>query len=432
MIPDFGVTDNVLEYKIGDYTAQVLVESYTKITIEWLNAEGKAQKSEPTILKKEHSKALATFKTLLQDLKATLQTQRHRLEDTWRINRAWQYKHWHQYLFRNPALQVLTHQLIWEFRQGNNIQIGIAYQGNIINLKGEKLVILEENKVRLWHPVEATVAEVLAWREWMFRHEVVQPFKQAFREVYLLTDAERKTDTHSNRFSAHIVKQNTLWALCKQRNWKFNTYMGYDSPTLTLPEYEVRISLEVTFAGYDYLSTQRLVFEDLITDEKMSLDKVPLVAFSEAMRDADLFIAVSSIGSDPNWTGSDDYQDYWQDYAFGEKSDTASARTRKEILEKIVPKLRIGKWCSFEGNFLIVQGKLKTYKINLGSSNILMSPNDQYLCIVPDRKAQNTSSNNVFLPFEGDSILSLILSKAYLLAEDDKITDKTILSQLRH
>ncbi|MDZ4705311.1 MAG: hypothetical protein SH848_15405 [Saprospiraceae bacterium] len=37
-----------------------------------------------------------------------------------------------------------------------------------------------------------------------------------------------------------------------------------------------------------------------------------------------------------------------------------------------------------EGNYLHVAGKIRSYKINLGSGNILMEPNDQYLCIVQD------------------------------------------------
>ena len=37
----------------------------------------------------------------------------------------------------------------------------------------------------------------------------------------------------------------------------------------------------------------------------------------------------------------------------------------------------------------------------------------------------------VFLPFEGDRTLSIILSKAFLLAEDTTITDKTIISQIK-
>jgi hypothetical protein len=61
--------------------------------------------------------------------------------------------------------------------------------------------------------------------------------------------------------------------------------------------------------------------------------------------------------------------------------------------------------------------------------NILMEPNDQYLCIVPAQRAA-ASGDKLFLPFEGDSTLALILSKALLLAADRKITDPTITRQI--
>jgi hypothetical protein len=37
----------------------------------------------------------------------------------------------------------------------------------------------------------------------------------------------------------------------------------------------------------------------------------------------------------------------------------------------------------------------------------------------------------VWLPFEGDGTLTLILSKAFLLAADTEITDETIVRQIR-
>ena len=74
-----------------------------------------------------------------------------------------------------------------------------------------------------------------------------------------------------------------------------------------------------------------------------------------------------------------------------------------------------------------MRGKLRTYKIHLGSGNVLMEPNDQYLCIVQDRTAP---SEKVRLPFEGDATLAVILRKAFLLAADDQIRDRTILSQI--
>jgi hypothetical protein len=91
-----------------------------------------------------------------------------------------------------------------------------------------------------------------------------------------------------------------------------------------------------------------------------------------------------------------------------------------------LPGLKIARRCELADRFLIVHGDIRTYKIHLGSGNILMEPNDRYLCIVPAPAA----SVDVRLPFEGDNMLSIILSKAAMLAADDKITDRSIVSQL--
>src|SRR5205823_2133558 len=163
--------------------------------------------------------------------------------------------------------------------------------------------------------------------------------------------------------------------------------------------------------------------------EPVPLAELPALVFSEIMRDVDLFVGVTSVGNDPAWADrgrSETAHRAWEHYSFGELSGTA--QTRRELLEKLVPKLKIAARCSFAERFLVVRGDLRTYKIHLGSGNILMSPNDQYLCIVPSRSADGAA--DVYLPFEGDSTLSVILSKAFLLAEDTKIKDPTITRQI--
>ncbi|MGW2191892.1 DUF7737 domain-containing protein [Streptosporangium sp. NPDC001682] len=57
-----------------------------------------------------------------------------------------------------------------------------------------------------------------------------------------------------------------------------------------------------------------------------------------------------------------------------------------------------------------------------------MEPNDAYLCIVP---GHDRDAASVFLPFEENGgMLSIILSKAFLLADDTAITDPSITCQL--
>ena len=56
-----------------------------------------------------------------------------------------------------------------------------------------------------------------------------------------------------------------------------------------------------------------------------------------------------------------------------------------------------------------------------------MEPADEYLCIVP---ARGSPAMSVFLPFDDDPRLGLILSKAFLLAADRRIKDPTIVRQI--
>ncbi|MFY8034375.1 MAG: hypothetical protein ACOVMN_07640, partial [Flexibacteraceae bacterium] len=190
---------------------------------------------------------------------------------------------------------------------------------------------------------------------------------------------------------------------------------------------------EITDMGiWKYVSTDQIRFTNTKTMEVVELTEVPIIPFSETLRDVDLFVGVASVGNDPNWMdsgGAQRFNDYWQSYSFGNLSEVA--KTRQEILTTLIPKLKIANVTSIKDKFVVVKGKLRTYKIHMGSTNILMEPNDQYLCIVPDRRA-DSKSKDIFLPFEGDKGLSIIISKAILLANDDKITDTTITSQINY
>ena len=151
--------------------------------------------------------------------------------------------------------------------------------------------------------------------------------------------------------------------------------------------------------------------------------------FSEMLRDVDLFVGGASVGANPQWQdGGPDgrFLGYWRAYGFGELS--GSGKARRELLARLVPRLAIAPACTFTDKCLVVRGKLRTYKIHIGSGNILMEPNDQYLCIVPNARDE---AGSAFLPFEGDRTTSIILSKALLLAEDDRIADASITRQIR-
>jgi hypothetical protein len=236
-----------------------------------------------------------------------------------------------------------------------------------------------------------------------------------------------------------VIRQHQFAALCRERGWRFRLQGGFDShntPTLALPRWGLNAEFwvdgvpdetQMSEAGiYLHLATDQVRFSDATGPRPLA--EVPALLFSEVMRDVDLFVGVCSIGTDPNWSdhGGGRYLDYWREFAFGELG--ATAQTRKAVLERLLPRLTaLAGLAEIDGKFLKVKGRRRTYKIHLGSGNILMEPNDHYLCIVPDR---SSDSARVFLPFEGDAGLSLIISKAFLLARDDRIKDPTILTQI--
>ncbi|BBM83808.1 DUF4132 domain-containing protein [Candidatus Uabimicrobium amorphum] len=427
-----------LEYEIAGCRAQIVITG-TQTSVQWFNTSGKTQKSVPVQVKKQHPQQLKDIKKVAKDTQTMLVAQKARLERLFLADISWSYSLWQERYLNQSLLSVLTKKLIWLFKKDKRHSCGIYHDGKIIDVNGKQIKWLDkETTVQLWHPIGFSSNEVLKWREFLEHKEIVQPFKQAHREVYIITDAEFTTDTYSNRFAAHIIKQHLLTTLCQQRNWQYDVLGSWDSgdagvARLKLEKWNLTAEFMIHYSGDDstspagvinYVSTDRVHFVG--AEDYVRLCDVPAFIFSEVMRDIDLFVSISSIGNDPQWQDGDHYE-YWESYSFGDLSE--SAAMRKDTLERLIPKLKIADVCSIEGKYLYVKGKIRHYKIHLGSGNILMAPNDQYLCIVQDVIKQR-KQGNVFLPFAGDNRLALILSKAFMLAADDKIKDKTILAQI--
>lgn len=445
-VADYDLQDGQKEVLFGDYKAVLRIVGLGKTETQWYKPDGSPQKSVPATVKTQFASELKDLRNEAKEIEQALITQRDRLDRMFRVNRPLQWPYFQSMLFNHGLLGYLCRQIIWRFTHQEEVQTGIFLQGQWTNVKGENFTPSEQSIVSLWHPVGESLDYVRAWRSFLEQQQIQQALKQAFREVYLLTDAEVNTRVYSNRMAAHLLKQHQFNSLAKMRGWKYALMGAYDdgrsneAASLELPEYGLRaeywvneVSVENGYndAGiWNYIATDQVRFVRTGNDQPCNLIEIPALVFSEVMRDVDLFVGVASVGNDPTWSDSGGvpaYRDYWHTYSFGDLSELA--KTRKEILTQLLPRLKISKVAEIKDRFLVVKGKLRTYKIHIGSTNILMEPNDQYLCIVPDR-SKPVQTGNVFLPFEGDTGLSVILSKAFMLAEDDQIVDGTIVSQI--
>jgi hypothetical protein len=439
-LPDYGFAeDGTLAITVGPATAELTINEADALDVTWHGAGGQLLKGPPAELKANHADAFKAFKAQLKEIGDTLKAQRLRLERLYLDEREWTLADWQARYRDAPLVARMTRRLIWSYRLGERWVAGLPEGDDVCDAASASLNLGGRDiRVRLWHPMQSEASHVLAWRQRLASLGVTQPFKQAHREIYVLTDAERQTHGYSNRFAGHVVQQKQFRALCQARGWNCPAYGGWDPgdgrPMKRLRELQIEFWVEPIEGEVDqqdfqfrYLSTDQVRFANG-DGEPIALERVPPVLFSELMRDVDLFVGVASIGNDPAWgdRGDGAYGDYWNRAAFGALSE--AAKTRRAVLQDLLPGLKIARQCWLDERFLVVEGRLRTYRIHLGSANVQMEPNNQYLCIV---RGGPNPGGHVRLPFDGDEMLSLVLSKAFLLAEDDKIKDSSILSQIR-
>lgn len=448
-VEDFGLKEGQREYEFDGYKALLEIIGVGRTAVRWFKPDGTPQKAVPTAVKEGHAAKLKKLKDTAKQIELTLTAQRDRLDRTFRAAHTMEWEKFNELYLSHGLMSWLTKRLIWSIEQEGRAETLFFHKGNGIDAALQPVTVAANARVSLWHPVNSEVPEITAWRNFFLDNGIVQPMKQAFREIYLLTDSEINTRTYSNRMAAHILKQHQFNSLAKNRGWKYSLLGAFDNgrhnsaAELLIPDHRLRAEYWINEVNADnatsdsgiwlYIVTDQVRFLDTNTNQVVQLIDIPPIVLSEVLRDVDLFVGVASVGNDPDWRdngGLPAYRNYWEGYSFGELTEVA--KTRKLILQRLLPRLKIAGVAEITDRFLVVKGKLRTYKIHLGSTNILMEPNDQYLCIVPDRSAAgDVGSHGVFLPFEGDSGLSLILSKAFLLAADDKITDTTITRQIK-
>ncbi|MEU3605924.1 DUF4132 domain-containing protein [Streptomyces sp. NPDC035033] len=459
----------VREAALGAYAAELAVREPGTALLSFRGPEGRLLKTAPKEVREACAEELKELRAGLRKLSALLAEERGRLEGHLAAGTTWPAEDWQRYYADHPVTGAVARALVWEAGDGSGgWTAGLPERSGggwaLAGADGTARPVGAGDRLRLWHPLRAGDEEVAEWRAALLDREERQPFKQVFREVYPLTPAERETASYSNRFAGHVLRYGQARALMTGRGWAGNHLGhfsdGYSSemvkelpapgelPAAEGTRWRARFFVDLADEGGAsgdgaavLCATDQVRFERRAAAagprgpwEQAPLEEVPALVLSEALRDVDLFVGVASVGADPDWRdrGEDRaYGDYWMRWGFGELGE--GARVRRETLARLLPRTRIADRVELTDRFLRVRGELGAYRIHLGSGNVLREPSDAYLCVVVDRSREaGRAAGKVFLPFEEDGgMLSVILSKAFLLAADDRITDPTITAQLR-
>jgi hypothetical protein len=259
--------------------------------------------------------------------------------------------------------------------------------------------------------------DLLATKEWhlwqrdCFAREVIQPFKQVFRELYVLTAQERADATESHRYEGHQVNPRQALALLGSRGW-----VNHPEEGVRRAFHDVGISALVIFHEYfatpaeiEGLTVNAVRFVRRGEWQPLKLEEIPPRLFSEVMRDLDLVVSVAHRGGvDP-------------------EASASTVEMRAALVREACALLKVDN-ARVKDSHVLIDGQLSGYSIHLGSAVIHLMPGG-FLCLVPVH-AQHRG--RLFLPFaDADPKTAEVLSKVLLLARDGEIKDPNILDQIR-
>ncbi|MBB6051202.1 DUF4132 domain-containing protein [Armatimonas rosea] len=267
---------------------------------------------------------------------------------------------------------------------------------------------------RIAHPVDlAQTGEWHTWQAACFAQERVQPFKQLFRELYVLTDAEKtERGDGSVRYQGHQVQTRQALALLGKRGW-LTGHDGESAPRKTFHTANLSVEVELddlwgTPGEVEGLTIDTVRFTQKNQWQALPLDQVEPRLFSEAMRDLDLVVSVAPVGGvDP-------------------EASLSTVAMRAALVTEAARLLRLSN-VRVETNHVLIDGSLGQYSVHLGSASVHRLPGG-FVCIVP---VQNQQRGRLFLPFvDSDPRTAEVVSKVLLLARDQEIRDPSILEQL--
>ncbi|WP_406272971.1 DUF4132 domain-containing protein [Nocardia sp. NBC_00881] len=329
-VPHYGLSEaGRAAYKLGEATAIVEIEG-THAVLRWQNAAGNMVKSAPAAVGRDCAGELKELRTTVKDIDTMLTSQRTRLERLFLAPRTWTFDVWRELYLDHPLVGALARRLLWDI---DGTTIGYA-DGQLRTVLGDP--ITDGSQVRLWHPIGRANEEILAWRARLDSLGITQSFEQAHREVYRLTDAERRTASHSNRFAAHILRQHQFHALATLHGWRNKLRLPVDDEappaTRELPEWGLRAEYwiegrddeeedDTGSPSYRYVYGDQIRFYPIdapvvtahmsdgdygmrlragvVPVEPVPLETVPPLVLSEIFRDVALFVGVSTVGNDP-------------------------------------------------------------------------------------------------------------------------------------
>lgn len=403
--------------QVGEVQIKIAVDELGQAEL-LCEKNGKTLKSIPSALKKEemvlavrevHKKLKEQYSRTVKMFEAAMETYEIFLAEEL------------QKLCENPVTAAIVRALVFVTASGETMGFfdNAVFENKesvaLRDAKGEKVAIGLQDELRVAHPFDMYRAS--AWSDYQEYFQRMaqegkahkQPFRQVFRELYVKLPEE--LDMFKSRmFAGNQIQPSKTVACLKNRKWVADYEDG-----LQKVYYKQNIIARI-YALADWFSPSDIEaptlewveFSDRKTFQSIAIKDVPDVIYSEVMRDVDLAVSVAHAGGvDPETSHS-------------------TIEMRKVIVAFNLKLFALNN-VTVEGTHALIQGKLGSYSVHLGSGVIHQMGGHQ-VNVLP---VHSQSRGKLFLPFiDEDPKTAEIMSKIVLFAKDEKIKDPYILQQI--
>ena len=390
---------------------------------------------------------------MLSEIKATVSGVRARLETLFAEHRQWHEDDFVDCYLHHPLAGWLAARLAWSFTpaDGGPVIRGFPDRtGRSVRTAQGTVPAPPGCLVQLAHPVHLTAGELAGLRQVCEDLQITQPVRQLWRETYTLT-AEERTGLYSTRYGGHILRFAQAYGLTRRRAWTGGFLSGaWDGGDTANARHDyaafgLRASwaiAQLDGAGHDVAVdlclTERMWFSPLADTEMapVPLASVPAEVFSEAMRDLDLIVSVTTVVNDPLWLehyrGWPAIDRYWEHIVRGGLDQLRVHR--RAILAAFCGGQQTRLCYQLTDCELIVTGSLATYRIDLATANVRMEPAAKWLSFDTRATADKARNHEIL------GLLELhrrrrdpatILIRAVILADDEQLASPKLLKQIR-
>lgn len=310
-------------------------------------------------------------------------------------------------LMHNPVIWPLLKHIVFIC----NGQAGFYTDRLLVTANAVCLPLKPKDELRIAHPGDLSAnGDWPTYQKFLFDKAIRQPFKQVFRELYLPTPEEAES-IFIVRYAGNRVHPRKTLAVLKGRRWVADYADG-----LQKIYYKENIIANMhaianwfSPADTETPTLQHICFYDRKDYKALQISEVPPVIFSEVMRDVDLAISAAHAGS------------------VAPETSPSTIEMRSTLAELTLSQNSLTN-VKVKGNFACIEGKRGKYTIHLGSGVVRQEGGGE-ITVLPMR---SQSGGRPFLPFvDDDPKTAEILAKIIIFAEDDKIKDAGILSQIK-